>query len=344
MIRTYCCRRFFILICLAALVASAAAQGTVKSEKTPYGGWPNCIRLSNGTVDLVATTDVGPRVIRYGLSGKENEFYEDPAQMGKTNASEWLAFGGHRLWLAPEAKPRSYEADSRPVQARVENGVLRMIQPVEAVSGMQKEIEVTLAPTGSHVKVVHRLTNRNVWEVEVAPWALTVMAGKGMAIFPQEPYSPHPDIPDTPGQKIDKKYYLPVRALALWSYTNLQDPRWTISPKYLILRQDPAATRPQKVGLTNQQSWGAYLRNGHLFVKKVVYQPGANYPDFGCSFETFTNPVMLELESLGPLVRLAPGAGVTHQEDWYLFDGVKIDGSDASIDSQVLPKVQGIFK
>jgi hypothetical protein len=31
-------------------------------------------------VELVATTDVGPRVIRFGLVGKENEFYEDPEQ------------------------------------------------------------------------------------------------------------------------------------------------------------------------------------------------------------------------------------------------------------------------
>lgn len=313
-------------------------------EKVAYGGWPNCIRLSNGTVELIATTDVGPRIIRFGFVGKENEFFEEAEQLGKTNADEWLAFGGHRLWLAPEAKPRSYFPDSKPVQATQQGKTLRLVQDVETTNGIQKEMQITLAPQGSHVIVNHKLTNHNLWDVELAPWCLTVMAPKGKAIFPQEPYSPHPDIPDTPGQVIDKRFYLPVRVLALWSYTNLQDPRWVFTSKYIILKQDPAATRPQKLGLSNEQEWGAYLRGGHLFVKKVQYQKGAIYPDHGCSFETFTNAAMLELESVGPLSKLAPGGSVSHREDWYLFDNVTADDTDASIDAAVLPKVRSAVK
>jgi len=313
-------------------------------EKFAYGGWPNCIRISNGTVELIATTDVGPRIIRFGFVGKENEFFEDPEQMGKTNASEWLAFGGHRLWVAPEAKPRSYFPDSHPVKAVEQGNTLRLIQPIETTNGFQKEIEVTLDADKAHVTAIHKLTNHNLWAVDMAPWALTVMAPKGKAIFPSEPYSPHPDIPDTPGQVIDKRFYLPVRTMVLWSYTNLADPRWVFTSKYLILKQDPAATRPQKIGLSNTLSWAAYLRGGHLFVKKVLYQKGATYPDHGCNFETFTNPVMLELESVGPLTNLPPGGSVTHREDWFLFDGVTADDTDASIDASVLPKVRSAVK
>lgn len=331
---------WLVILMGASWTVLLAAERGVKMEKIAYGGWPNCIRISNGTVELVATTDVGPRVIRYGLVGKENEFFEDPQQMGKTNSSEWLAFGGHRLWLSPEAKPRSYFPDSQPIEAAYEGGVLRLVQPVEKTNGIQKTIELTLFPTGSHVKAVHRLTNHNLWDVELAAWTLTVMHPGGKAIFPQEPYSPHPDIPDTPGQVIDKRFYLPVRTLVLWSYTNLQDPRWVMTGKYLILKQDPAATRPQKIGLSNRQNWGAYLRDGHLFVKKVVYREGAKYPDHGCSFETFTNAAMLELEGLGPLTKLPPGASLSFQEDWYLLDGVRADDTDESLDAAVLPKVR----
>ena len=142
--------------------ALARAEGRVEVEQVAYGGWPNCIRISNGTVELIATTDVGPRIIRYGFVGRENEFFEDPQQMGKTNSQEWLAFGGHRLWLAPEAKPRSYFPDSQPIQHRQKGGTLRLIQPVETTNGIQKTIELTLAPTGSHVKLIHRLTNHNL--------------------------------------------------------------------------------------------------------------------------------------------------------------------------------------
>ena len=313
-------------------------------EKVAYGGWPNCVRMTNGKVELIATTDVGPRVIRFGFVGKENEFYENPKEIGKTNADEWIAFGGHRLWVAPEGKPRSYFPDSKPVKF-VENGnTLRLTQPLETTIGIEKEIELTLDPQSNHVTAVHKLTNHNLWDVDLAPWTLTVMAPKGKAIFPAEPYSPHPDIPDYEGQVIDKRFYLSTRILVLWSYTNLGDPRWAFTSKYLMLKQDPAATKPLKIGLSNEQNWGAYLRDDHLFVKKVKYQAGATYPDHGCNFETFTNPSMLELESLGPLVKLAPGASVSHQEDWYLFDGVKADETDASLDANVLPKVQSILK
>jgi hypothetical protein len=332
------------LVFILAVSWASLGRAETKIEKTAYGGWPNCMRISNGTVELVATTDVGPRVIRFGFVGKDNEFYEDEKQLGKTGADEWLAFGGHRLWLAPEAKPRAYYPDSRPVQATEQGKTLRLIQATESTNGIQKEIEITLAPTGSHVTLVHKLTNHNLWDVELAPWCLTVMAPKGRAIFPQEPYSPHPDIPDFPGQVIDKRFFLPVRTMVLWSYTNLQDPRWVFTSKYLILKQDPAATKPLKIGLSNEQSWGAYLRDGHLFVKRVQYRKGATYPDHGCNFETFTNPSMLELESLGPLAKLPPGGSVTHREDWHLFDGVAADDTDASIDAAVLLKVRSTLK
>lgn len=332
---------WFVLVMPAILLS---AEGQVEIEKVPYGGWPNCIRMSNGTVELIATTDVGPRIIRYGFVNEENEFFEDSEQMGKANADQWLAFGGHRLWLAPEAKPKSYYPDSEPVKAVQKENKLRLIQPIESTTGVQKEIEISLSPTGSQVTVVHKLTNHNLWTIEVAPWALTVMAAGGKAIIPQEPYSPHPDIPDYPGQEIDQRFYLPVRTLVLWSYTDLADPRWEFTSKYIVLKQDPDAEKPQKIGMSNKQNWGAYLRDGHLFVKRNVYQQGATYPDHGCTFETFTNSSMLELEGLGPLTKLPPDGSVTYREDWYLFDGVTAENTDDNIDKNVLPRVQSVME
>ncbi|MBN1910669.1 MAG: hypothetical protein JW818_13065 [Pirellulales bacterium] len=335
---------FFLVFSLALFCIVLPTMAKTTIEKVSYGGWPNCIRMTNGTVDLILTTDVGPRVIRYGFVDDANEFFVDKTQLGKKNEKDWLAFGGHRLWLAPEAKPRSYHPDSKPVEAVIKGDTVRLIQPVETDNGFQKELEITLAPEGSQVTVIHKLTNTNLWHVDVAPWTLTVMAPKGKAIFPQEPYSPHPDIPDTPGQVIDKKFFLPVRTLVLWSYTKLSDPRWTFTSKYIILQQDPNADRPQKIGLSNRQNWGAYLRDGHLYLKTVRYQEGAVYPDHGCNFETFTNSAMLEVESLGPMSKMPPNGTVSHREDWYLFKGVQAENTDASIDQNVLPKVKSVLK
>ena len=201
------------IVLTICILCASSVLAQVKLERVEYGGWPNCIRMSNGTVELIATTDVGPRVIRYGFIDKDNEFYENPKELGVTNAEEWVAFGGHRLWLAPEAKPRSYHPDSKTIEALQKDQSLQLIQPVETENGIQKEILITMAPQGSKVTLNHKLTNHNLWTVELAPWTLTVMAPGGKAIFPQETYSPHPDIPTSPDRRSTRNTICPC---GLW--------------------------------------------------------------------------------------------------------------------------------
>ncbi|HOM70793.1 MAG TPA: hypothetical protein PLU88_02775 [Armatimonadota bacterium] len=312
-------------------------------EKVNYGGWPNCIRLSNDQIELIATTDVGPRIIRFGFIGQDNEFYENKELLGKTGGDEYKSYGGHRFWLAPEVNPRTYEADNSPVEYRMEGDTLVLITKTDPRTGMQKQVEVTLDSDKNHVEVIHTVTNHNLWDIEMAPWALSVMTSGGKLVIPQEPYAPHPSLPDYPGQVTDQRFYLPVRNLVLWSYTKLNDPRYVFTSKYIILKQDPSKDRPQKIGVSNEQRWAAYARNGHLVVKTFDYDPEELYPDNGCNFETFTNQSMLESETLGPLVILEPGASVSHREDWYLFDGVHFEDTDESIDENVLPKVKSVL-
>jgi hypothetical protein len=47
----------------------------------------------------------------------------------------------------------------------------------------------------------------------------------------------------------------------------------------------------------------------------------------------FTNPHVLELETLGPLTKLAPGATVEHVERWSLHKNIRIaKWTDAELD------------
>lgn len=41
---------------------------------------------------------------------------------------------------------------------------------------IQKEIEIIMSPSEPKVEVLHRLTNRGVWPIELTLWALSVMA------------------------------------------------------------------------------------------------------------------------------------------------------------------------
>lgn len=310
------------------LACLTAAYGEAKMEIKPYGGWDKCIHLTNGTLELVATTDVGPRVIRFGFVGGQNIFKEFDEQMGQTGGDAWRVFGGHRLWHAPESMPRTYAPDNGPVKYTWENGTLTLIQDVEASTGIQKEIAITMDANDPHVTVVHRLTNRNLWDVRLAPWALSVCAAGSRAIVPQEEYRAHAD------------YLLPARPLVFWHYTDMTDPRWIWGKKYFQLKQDSAATTPQKVGLTNKQEWAAVALNGDIFFKRFAFEDGAEYADYGSNNEIFTNADMLELETLGPLTTLgADGGSAEHTEHWFLF---KLDVSEDEAD--IDPKMTALAR
>ncbi len=296
-------------------------------EKVNYGGWSNCVRLSNGQVELVVTTDVGPRVIRFGCVGGQNIFKEFADEMGKTGGTEWRSYGGHRLWHAPEAMPRTYFPDNGPVKYAWDGKTLKVTQPVETTTGIVKEMEITLDPNANHVTVLHRLTNKNLWPVELAPWALTVMTPGGRAIFPQEPYRPHPE------------FLAPARPMVLWGYTDMKDPRWTWGTKYVQLRQDPKAKTKEKVGFMNTLGWAAYYLNGEVFLKRFPFDPKATYADFGCNNETYTDPDILEIESLGPLTKIAPDGHVEHTENWFL-SRAKLGESESSLDETLMPLVR----
>jgi hypothetical protein len=150
---------------------------------------------------------------------------------------------------------------------------------------------------------------------------LSMMAPGGVGITKFPPRGTHPE--DLP----------PTNPLIMWAFTDLSDPRWTFTKKYLVLRQDAANASPQKLGLFNEHTVGAYLLGSDLFVKTYEADPSKTYADFGASYETFTNDGFLELETLGPLEEVGPGAAVEHVERWSLHRDVAIrEWTDAELD------------
>lgn len=297
-------------------------------ETLDFGGWPSCIRLSNEQIELIATTDVGPRIIRLGWIGGQNLFKTFDETLGRTGGEEWHSYGGHRLWHAPEVMPRSYAPDNGPVQHAWDGRTLTLTTE-EPANGIGKEMRITLSPSEPQVEVGHRLVNRNPWAVELAPWALSVMPPGGRAVVPQEEYRPHPDALE------------PARPVVVWHFTDMSDPRWTWGRRYIQLRQDSSATSKQKAGFLNTRGWVVYLLDGEALIKAYPFVAGATYPDMGCNTEVFTDPEMLEIETLGPLTRLEPGAHVDHAERWLLAK-VAPGTSDEEIGARLLPIVAGL--
>lgn len=295
----------------------------IKIDKMNFLGWENSIKLSNGIIDVVATTDIGPRIVRFGFENDVNEFNLDPKTIGLKGGDEYRYYGGHRLWHSPEDRKRTYVPDNDEVDwHEIENG-MRLIQKPEKWVNTQKQIDIILSPDENKVRLIHRITNLGAWPIELSAWTITVLATEGIEIIPQ------------PNKDTD---LLPNRQIVLWPYSKMNDKRVYWGEKYIALKQDPNNKAPFKLGINNQEGWAAYARGGHLFVKRYYPQHDATYPDFGVSFETYTNDWMLEIETLSPFTKLQPGETVEHIEEWELYNNVNVKDIDEGAFDEVVEK------
>jgi hypothetical protein len=295
----------------------------IKIDKINFLGWENSIKLSNGIIDVVATTDIGPRIVRFGFENDVNEFNLDPKTIGLKGGDEYRYYGGHRLWHSPEDRKRTYIPDNDEVDwHEIENGV-RLIQKPEKWVNTQKQIDIILNPDESRVRLIHRITNLGAWPIELSAWTITVLNTEGIEIIPQ------------PNKDTD---LLPNRQIVLWPYSKMNDKRVYWGEKYIALKQDPNNKAPFKLGINNQEGWAAYARGGHLFVKRYYPQHDATYPDFGVSFETYTNDWMLEIETLSPFTKLQPGETVEHIEEWELYNNVNVKDVNEDLFDEIAKK------
>ncbi len=293
-------------------------------ELIPYGGWKRNARLFNGELELVVSLDVGPRVLRCGFKGWRNLFGEFPEQLGKAGEKKWMLRGGHRLWVAPETRDRTYELDNGSVQVEEIRNGLRVVAKPGPVTRLRKTLEIRLAADRNRVTIDHTLTNEGRKPAECSAWALSVMAQRGLAILPL------PKIARGSGA------FAPNQNWSLWSYTDLGDPRLSFGSRFILVRQDPRLG-PTKIGMAHRQGWVAYLVNGCLFVKRFKRDDSSVYPDGNVNLEVYTDKRILELETLAPLVTLRPGQSTTHREEWTVFKDVPAYSSVKDIESKILP-------
>lgn len=294
-------------------------------DRVSFTGWEDCVRLTHQDVTLIVTTEVGPRVIFCSLNAGENLFHVNPELAGSHSGVEWKNYGGHRLWCAPEDWDFTYAPDNQPVQVNVTGRGVRFIAPVEK-SGVLKILAISPLKGKNGFKVEHIVENLGRKTLTLAPWALTVMSAGGTAVIPHNLDRPH--------------QLLPTHSVSLWGYTDPGDARISWGKRYIRVHQDAASDSACKIGLQNPYGWAGYAVNHQFFLKRFAWDASANYPDLNCNFEVYTNPTILELESLAPMIDLAPCAKVTHVEEWEVFDQVAEIKSIEEIDQNILPLIK----
>lgn len=276
----------------------------VKCYETEYKNYGSCICLENGTIRLIATIDVGPRIVFFGFCKGQNVLFEDTDrnfyEINK-GYGVWYAYGGHRIWCAPEKMPETYYPDNVKVNVEYDGSKLTLT-PEKTPFGKQFSLVISVADENT-VIVENRITNCSTKPAEFAPWSVTGLAAGGTEIVPL---------------CADDNGFLPNRTMALWSYSSLQDKRFTLNDKYALLRQDPTNQDAFKAGFNVTGGQIAYVLNDQVFKLSFdSYQPVA-YPDFCCNFETYTNRLFLECELLGEMRKYQPGETASITEKWEL--------------------------
>jgi len=276
-------------------------------EEIEHREFKRCLKISNGDAEIIVSLDFGPRILSYALDGGENVLGWHPEAAVQTDLGKWHPYGGHRLWVAPEHMPRSYAPDNDKVNYLVENERSALFSKAADAAGFEKQFRVTLAEKGSGVAIDHKITNAADEARDCAAWAITIMRPGGEVIIPNEPFAPY-----------GPEHLLPVRSIALWSYTDFTDPRYSFEKDAIRLRVDDQIEPQQKFGVLNKQGWAGYESQNLLFKKKFDHVTDASYPDFNSNNETYVAGGYVEIETLSPLRWLEHGKSIEYQETWEL--------------------------
>ncbi len=283
-----------------------------KATHMEYKDYGHCIHLTNGVIELVATVDVGPRIVRYGyvdgvniLNDNQNAFdpvTDDEYEKYFGKGKQFNNYGGHRLWLSPEYYPDMYYPDNDQVEVEVFNNGIILTPPPQTENKVQLRMRITLDPDDTNVTIEHTVVNYGDRVKECALWALTVAAKGGTEIIPLNTH-------DTG--------LLPNGKIELWPYTDLRTDNIYIGKKYVTIRQPQ--TGRLKLGFELKKGNIYYVVDDTVFMKNYYPNyPTGNYPDGGVSYETYSCDFFTELETLSELKKIARSESLTHTERWSL--------------------------
>ena len=152
--------------------------------------FPDAIRLSNGTVNLVVVPSIGGRIMRYGYVGGTNLLWNNPgiAKLPTTRPA-YFNYGGDKAWPWPQDEwplligrsfPPPPECDQAMFKSRLigSHGV-RLESPPIPSHGARLVREITLEPSGTRVTIVTRLelASADRPPPSIAAWSVTQVSG-----------------------------------------------------------------------------------------------------------------------------------------------------------------------
>lgn len=277
----------------------------VRRTTADYHGHPT-YRLDSRHVWLEALASSGPRIVRLGLAGSDrNLLAETPDDGWDTPLGRYELFGGHRLWFAPEDPNLVAVPDSSGLRLTERERGVELEGAPEPTTGLVRSIGIEMDADAPAVDLCHRLVNHSDRPIELAPWSITQLPLGGTAALPQS-------------QVGDGPLVNPDRVLVLWPYSSWDDDRLLLGDDELRVRG--SAGDRLKVGTFVGAGRVSYAGDGATLMTRFSAERGKAHADLGSNVEVFVGDRYIEIEVLGPLATLDPGAAVELALRWEIVN------------------------
>ncbi len=307
------------------------------------------LKLTNGLVTVVAVPELGGRIMEYKIGSKPLLWVNEALLSGGASAGKWANWGGYKVWPAPQSRwggppdPPGSHLDGgtwtgRIVKARGDVAEIELTSPADRqVTGLQIIRRVRMFAGTTRVQITETFRNVGSRDVEWAIWGIAQVPG---SLASTEQFSE------------DSRIYLPLSRASRFEGGYRQ-----------IVGSDSSQWRPvaggrvlevgyrhvtAKIGADADEGWICWVDDRHdwAFVQRFEIEPGANYPDGGCSVEVFTSgdAAYMEAEFLSPLKKLRPGERFSFTVDWYAtrLGGPVVAVTDgAAVSEPVVLKAEG---
>ncbi len=276
---------------------------------TDFHGLPT-LTLKNDFLRVDVLKEAGPRIVRLMPAGTDLNLLADLNGIAwDVPTGQFVPFGGHRLWRAPEVAEITYLPDHTSCSAEpIENG-LRLSHEDHTQVEYRRVIEVRLDPSAPKLTLTHRIENLGKGDFVAAAWAITQCRMGGRAWLPMT------------AEKISGSDFTPNRSLVLWPYTDLKDNRLKVCNEGVEVMARSKA-EALKVGLYSNRGWAAVeFAEGWTLIKRFGVGEASAYTDLSANLQCYVRDMFIELETLGELKTLHPGEAAVNVEEWEVLKG-----------------------
>jgi len=313
---------FFVILLLATVNLTTAAD------------WRSqCLTIGTTKVKAVIDPAHGGRITSFSLNGK-NIIYEIPNQPDWIYPENKDYFGpaGGRFDIGPEilVKPHPELWDKAWKVTKTEPNRVVMTSGKDQANGLELQREIVIDPAQAVLRCTQTMTNISSTVKYYNYWGRTMVTGGGICL-----------IPLTPGSSYPNQY----ATSSGWPDYNLiskpQDQNVTIIDNFMVI---PRAPQTNKLGWDSQAGWMAYIaRNNLMLMKRFPIFPNRKYGEIGGLTLAiwFYNNQACELEPIGPLEELQPGASAAFTEEWQLTE---FTYPKKEVNSQLLNEITSRYK